>query len=216
MKVSSFQKAGDIRNECQDNCPPEGYDELLLYKLDERLRHAQGGKKLLVVLHQSGSHGPQYFKKYPPEIEKFKPVCRTVDQQKCSHEELVSAYDNTILYTDFLLDKVIAMLKSLDNTASVMMYMSDHGESLGENGLYLHGIPYSIAPAVQKNIPFLVWMSDEFARRRNLPNPLPVERQAYSQDDVFHSVMGAFGMTSEVYKKDKDIFHPATAQQRSP
>ncbi|MFL6719085.1 MAG: phosphoethanolamine--lipid A transferase EptA [Burkholderiaceae bacterium] len=215
MKVSSFEKADEIRKKCQDNCPSGNYDELLLYKLDERLRNAQGGKKTLVVLHQAGSHGPQYFKKYPPEFETFKPVCRTVDQQKCSSEELVNAYDNTILYTDFLLDKVIGMLKTLDNTASVMIYMSDHGESLGENGLYLHGIPYSIAPAVQKNIPYLVWMSEKFAERRHLANPLPVQNRNYSQDDVFHSVMGAFGMVSDVYKKDKDIFHPATANQRS-
>jgi lipid A ethanolaminephosphotransferase len=216
MKVSSFQKADDIRKECQDNCQREGYDELLLYKIDERLRSAQGGKKIFLVLHQSGSHGPQYFKKYPPEFETFKPVCRTVDQQKCSSGELINTYDNTILYTDFLLDKVIAELKSLDNTASVMMYMSDHGESLGENGLYLHGIPYSIAPSVQKEIPFLIWMSDAFAKRRNLANPLPVQNRDYSQDYVFHSVLGAFGALSEVYKKDKDIFHPATAPQRSP
>jgi lipid A ethanolaminephosphotransferase len=215
MKVSSFQKADEIRKECQDNCPTETYDELLLYKLAERLQAAQGGKKILVVLHQAGSHGPQYFKKYPPEFETFKPICRTVDQQKCSSEELVNAYDNTILYTDFLLDRVIGMLKTLDNTASVMIYMSDHGESLGENGLYLHGMPYSIAPAVQKNIPFLVWMSEKFAERRNLANPLAVQHQSYSQDYVFHSVMGAFGLVSDVYKKEEDIFHPATANQHS-
>jgi len=215
MKVSSFQKADEIRKECQDNCPSETYDELLLYKLDERLRTAKGGKKIMVVLHQAGSHGPQYFKKYPPEFEAFKPVCRTVIQQKCSSEELVNAYDNSILYTDFLLDKVIGMLKTLDNTAAVMIYMSDHGESLGENGLYLHGIPYSIAPTVQKDIPFLVWMSEKFAERRNLANPLAVQHHNYSQDYVFHSVMGAFGLVSDVYKQDKDIFHPVTANQHS-
>ncbi|OWW18298.1 phosphoethanolamine--lipid A transferase EptA [Noviherbaspirillum denitrificans] len=215
MKVSSFQKADDIRKECQGNCYREDYDELLLYKLNEHLRSAQGGKKILVVLHQSGSHGPQYFKKYPPEFETFKPVCRTVEQKKCSSAELINTYDNTILYTDFLLDKVIALLKSLDNTASVMMYMSDHGESLGENGLYLHGIPYSIAPAVQKNIPFLIWMSDKFAERRNLVNPLPVKNQEYSQNYIFHSVMGAFGLVSDVYEKDKDIFHSAAVDQVS-
>ncbi|OWY31700.1 phosphoethanolamine--lipid A transferase EptA [Herbaspirillum aquaticum] len=208
MKVSSFQKADEIRKECRDNCPREGYDEVLLYKIEERLENARNGKKILIVLHQSGSHGPQYFKKYPPEFEIFKPVCRTVDQQKCSSDELINTYDNTVLYTDFLLNQVIALLKPRENTASVMMYVSDHGESLGENGLYLHGIPYSIAPAVQTNIPFLVWMSDKFAERRNLANPLPVRNQNYSQDYVFHSVMGAFGLLSDVYKKDKDIFHP--------
>lgn len=213
MKVSSFQKADEIRKECQDNCPRGGYDEVLLYKIEERLRKAEDGKKILVVLHQSGSHGPQYFKKYPPEFETFKPVCRTVDQQKCSSEELINTYDNTVLYTDFLLNKVIALLKSRHNMASVLMYVSDHGESLGENGLYLHGIPYPIAPAVQKNIPFLVWMSDKFAGRRNLANPLPVRNQKYSQDYVFHSVMGAFGLLSDVYKRDKDIFHPVAVSQ---
>lgn len=217
MKVSSFQKTDGIRKECQNKCQRQNqnYDELLIYNIEERLRKSKDGKKIFLVLHQSGSHGPQYFQKYPPEFEIFKPVCQTVDQQKCSSGELINAYDNTILYSDFLLDKVVAVLKSLDNTASVMMYMSDHGESLGENGIYLHGIPYSIAPKVQKEIPFLVWMSDTFAERRNLPNPLPVQNRAYSHDFLFHSVMGAFGLHSDIYNNDKDIFYLAKIPKHS-
>ena len=170
LHVGSRLSADEIRRQClaaQADCRRLDHDEVLLFGLDRQIRESTPGK-VFVVLHEAGSHGPEYFRKYPPEFEVFKPVCATVDQQKCTHEELVNAYDDSILYTDFVLSRVIESLKALGDVPAVMLYVSDHGESLGEYGLYLHGTPYSIAPRFQTEVPFLVWMSDSFARDRNL------------------------------------------------
>jgi lipid A ethanolaminephosphotransferase len=206
LKVDSFEHAEDIRRQCAGPCAHLDHDELLLHGLAARLRDAPDNTKTLVVLHQAGSHGPQYSRKYPADFEKFKPTCHTVELQKCSTDELVNAYDNTILYTDYLLNGVIELLRSLEGTASVMLYMSDHGESLGEHGLYLHGLPISIAPEVQTSVPLVVWMSDEFLRRRGATRPGLTPVADRTHDVVFHSVMGALGVTSKVYAPQRDLF----------
>jgi lipid A ethanolaminephosphotransferase len=126
--------------------------------------------------------------------------------QKCTQAELLDAYDNTILYTDHFLGRVIDELKSLRNTEAVMLYVSDHGESLGEYGLYLHGAPYAMAPDVQTHIPFIVWMSDSFARARHIDRKRFGAGTSYSHDAVFHSVMGALGLESDAYDKTQDVF----------
>lgn len=214
LQVTHYERADEIRKSCVGECSRLDYDQVLLEGLAARLRAAPPTQKTLVVLHQTGSHGPQYFKKVPPDFERFKPICRTVELQKCSSEELVNAYDNTILYTDEVLNRVIELLKSLQGTASVMLYMSDHGESLGERGLYLHGVPASIAPEVQTAVPLLVWMSDDFLRLRGTDRA--AARAAAlasasaagppSHDVVFHSVMGALGLTSAIYVPQRDLF----------
>jgi lipid A ethanolaminephosphotransferase len=203
LKVQTYQRAEELRRDCQgDAC---GYDEVLLHGLEQRLR-ASTHNKIFVVLHQAGSHGPSYYTKYPKQFEVFRPVCKSVDLQQCSNEELVNAYDNTIVYTDYFIDRAISLLKTFPETATMLMYVSDHGESLGEYGLYLHGTPYSVAPDVQKNIPFLVWMSDAFKRDKALGTAQIVRRTAYSEAYVFHSIMGAFDMQGEIYKPELDLF----------
>lgn len=206
LKVSSLQHADQLRKQCVRDCARMDFDEVLLQGLAARLGGTPDPTKTLVVLHQAGSHGPQYFKKYPPEFERFKPTCHTVELQKCSAQELVNAYDNTILYTDYLVNRVVEMLKSLEGTASVMLYMSDHGESLGEHGLYLHGVPMSIAPTVQTSVPLIVWMSDEFLRRRGASRSDLIAAPELSHNVVFHSVMGALGLTSQIYAPQRDLF----------
>jgi len=202
LKINLYERADSIRGKCNgEGC---NYDEALLTGLESELKGSVHDKTF-VVLHQHGSHGPSYFKNYPGSFERFKPVCNSVDLQKCSSESLVNAYDNTILYTDHFLDKVISLLKSF-HEPTVMLYVSDHGESLGEYGLYLHGTPYSIAPDVQKKVPFIVWMSDEFKRQRGIRELGAIGVQ-YSDDNVFHSVMGALDMRSDIYKKQQDIFN---------
>ena len=203
LKIGRYDHADDIRKTCKDErC---NYDEVLLYNLKQELRNSSQDKTF-VVLHKHGSHGPSYYKNYPDKFTTFKPVCTTVDLQKCTNDELVSAYDNTIVYTDYFLDRVIKLLKTFQQP-TVMIYMSDHGESLGEYGLYLHGTPYSVAPDVQKKVPFIVWMSDEFKKEKGIDNNDIVNGSHYSDDNVFHSVMGAFGMKSDIYKKQFDIFN---------
>ena len=203
ITVQTYQKAGDLSADCAGaRC---AYDEVLLSGLEQRIR-ASSSQRVFVVLHQSGSHGPAYYAKYPPEFEYFKPVCKSVELGRCTRDELVNAYDNTILYEDYFLSRVIGVLKQLQDRATLMIYVSDHGESLGEYGLYLHGIPYSLAPDVQKDIPFIIWMSDEFIRRKGVLRGQLESQRAHSQRDVFHSVMGAFSMHSDAYVGEYDVF----------
>jgi lipid A ethanolaminephosphotransferase len=203
MTVQTYQKASDLKADCTGaRC---NYDEVLLSGLEQRIR-TSASQRVFVVLHQSGSHGPAYYTKYPSEFEYFKPACKSVELGKCSHEELVNAYDNTILYEDHFLSRAIGVLRKLRDTSTLLIYVSDHGESLGEYGMYLHGIPYSIAPAVQKEIPFIIWMSDEFVRQKAVRADRLESQGMHSQRDIFHTVMGAFSMHSDAYLGDHDIF----------
>ncbi len=200
----------EIADACEGaDCPDRKLDGALLYQLDQLLMDTDA-QRIFVVLHQTGSHGPRYFEKYPPELEVFTPVCETVQMRNCTQQELVNAYDNTIHYTDFLLADLIGQLQTIPNANTAMMYVSDHGQSLGENGLYLHGTPPLIAPDVQREVPFLVWMSDGFKQSRGLENADVMQAETFPHDFPFHSVMGAFGMRSDIYKPEFDIFSKAT------
>ena len=200
IHVRTYEEGNDLRSECKgEGCD---YDEVLLTNLDKSIKEAKSNK-LLIVLHTSGSHGPSYYEKYPKAFEVFKPVCKTVDLQECTNKELINAYDNTILYTDYFLAKVIKTLKEHNETPSLMLYASDHGESLGEYGLYLHGTPYTIAPDVQKDIPFILWLSEGFKKQKGLEKFK--QSNDYSQKNIFHTIMGAFEMNSSIYNPELDI-----------
>ncbi|NVK73505.1 phosphoethanolamine--lipid A transferase EptA [Marinomonas sp. CT5] len=206
IKVASYLDGGDLKANCKgDECD---YDGVLLSHLADQIE-ASDKQKIFVVLHQTGSHGPSYYTKYPKEFEVFKPVCRSVELSNCTQEELINAYDNTILYNDHFLDQLRLTLKSLKNTSSAYLYISDHGESLGENGIYLHGTPYSIAPEQQLKVPFFVWMSPSFIAQRHVSVDKLKARKVNTQANIFHSVMGAFDMDSKIYNKDLDIFRAA-------
>ncbi|HEU4496784.1 MAG TPA: phosphoethanolamine--lipid A transferase EptA, partial [Flavobacterium sp.] len=188
------------RNALMPDCKGEGcnYDEILLAGLKEQIQ-ASKKDKILVVLHTSTSHGPTYSKKYPPQFETFKPVCNSVELGNCSRAELVNAYDNTIVYTDYILSSVIEDLKQLKEYKSAMIFVSDHGESLGEKNLYMHGMPLSMAPKEQYEIPFIVWMSGN-SQKQLKPNEM------LSQNHVFHSVLNFLNIQSPVYNEDLNIF----------
>ena len=183
----------------QKDCKGEGcnYDEVLLDGLKEQIETSPKNK-ILIVLHTSTSHGPTYSKKYPPSFETFKPVCNSVELGNCSQAELVNAYDNTIVYTDYILNKLIDDLAQLKTYKSAMIFVSDHGESLGEKNLYMHGLPLSIAPKEQYEIPFIVWVSDSSTQLK--PNTV------LSQHHVFHSVMHFLNVQSPVYEEKMNIF----------
>lgn len=145
-------KSSDVNSVCDEECRDEGMLSGLQAYIDQQPHD------ILIVLHQMGSHGPAYYKRYPPEFEKFTPVCKTAELSNCSDEEIINAYDNSILYTDYFLSKVIALLKTnTQKFQTSMLYVSDHGESLGENGLYLHGLPYAFAPDTQTHVPIIFW-----------------------------------------------------------
>jgi lipid A ethanolaminephosphotransferase len=163
----------------------------------------------VIAFHQLGSHGPAYAKRYPPEFETFKPVCRTNQLNQCSVEELRNAYDNSIAYTDHNLARQIASLKSVsDRFDTVLIYVSDHGESLGEKGLYLHGAPYMFAPKEQTSVPFVLWMSDGYRQRFSLDqNCLRAHLgKPFSHDNLYHTVLGAMTVKNAIYKDSQDMF----------
>ena len=199
ITVDSYEKAASLRAACTDG-PYCDHDDVLLTGLEQKITDL-GKEKVLVVLHQKGSHGPSYNKRYTQAEAQFTPVCTSVNLSQCSADELVNAYDNTLLHTDQFLNKTIQLLEQLNHIPSTMIYMSDHGESLGENGLYLHGTPYSIAPDVQKQIPMLIWRSSGSSQGEiNL-------RSAHGHDLIFHSVMGALGLHDGAYNKQQDLFN---------
>ena len=172
------------------------YDGLLLTGLKEEI--TSSGDKLLVVLHLSTSHGPTYNLKYPAEFEEFTPVCNTVEISTADKQELLNAYDNTILYTDYIIHSVIEMLKEITDRRCCMIFVSDHGESLGEDNLFMHGMPKNIAPKEQTEIPFIVWQNDAHTAMKNF--------DTVEQYQVFHSVMNYLGMHSEIYNEEMNIF----------
>ncbi len=185
------------------------YDSILLKDLDERLAEAEPGRDIFLVLHQKGSHGPSYYLRYPPEFTKFVPECRSSELRQCTQEEIVNTYDNTILYTDFILGSVADKLKEYSGRYdAAMLYVSDHGESLGEYGLYLHGIPYMIAPDEQTHVPMVMWFDENSVQGFGIRTEKlrEIAGRSYSHDNLFHSVLGLLGVETSVYEKSLDIF----------
>jgi lipid A ethanolaminephosphotransferase len=177
------------------------YDGILFAGLRERIESSKKNK-VLIVLHTSTSHGPNYADKYPKEFEVYKPVARNVEEGQKNVGMLVNAYDNTIRYTDFLLDSLINTLRTMTDWHSAMIFISDHGESLGENKMFMHGLPMKLAPKVQYEIPFLVWTSENF-REYKKEGELPT---VLEQHYIFHSVLNLLSVDSPAYNKDFDLF----------
>ena len=188
-------------------CDIECRDEGMLVGLQEYIDSQESGD-ILIVLHQMGNHGPAYYKRYPESFEKFKPVCKTNQLEECSREEVGNAYDNALLYTDYFLSKVIALLKENPEFETAMLYISDHGESLGENNLYLHGLPYFMAPETQTHIPAIMWFGDGFKLDKDLL--MKNSSKEYSQDNIFHTLLGLMEVETSLYDKDMDIINCAT------
>lgn len=185
---------------CEDG---ECRDEGMLVGLQDYIDSQKTGD-IFIVLHQMGNHGPAYYKRYPAAFEKFTPVCKTNQLETCTPEEIGNAYDNGVLYTDYFLSKTIHLLKqNSDVFETAMIYFSDHGESLGETGMYLHGLPYSMAPDEQKHIGAVMWFGDSFkidktALRAKSGN-------AFSQDNLFHTLLGLMEIETKVYDQSMDM-----------
>jgi len=188
-----------VEGECRDIGMLEGLDDFITQ---------QQGKDILIVLHQMGNHGPAYYKRYTKAYEKFTPVCRTNQLEECTQEEIANTYDNAILYTDNFLSQVIGFLKKYDNShQTAMLYMADHGESLGENGLYLHGLPYFMAPDAQKHIGALLWLGEKSKKSLQLNHLKDISKKRFSQDNLANSLLGLFEVKTKVYHPNMDIFY---------
>lgn len=193
----------DIAELCNEH---ECFDDILLHELNSRIEPMQGDK--VIVLHQKGSHGPEYYRRYPASMEVFKPVCKNNKLQECTSEEINNAFDNTIHYTDHFLNNTIEWLKNKNSTHNTaMLYLSDHGESLGEKNLYLHGMPYVIAPKEQKHIPFFFWFSDDFAHENKIDREclLNKTKEEYSHDNLFHTTLGLLNVHTALYRPELDM-----------
>jgi len=203
---------------CSDG---ECWDDVIAQRLQAELADVRDNT--VFVLHMMGNHGPAYFRRYPPDFRRFTPDCATAELRDCSREQVVNAYDNAILYTDHVLAHVVKTLAAESpRLDTAMLYVSDHGESLGEKGLYLHGIPYSIAPEQQTHVPMIVWLSrtmtetgdvDAACVRAKANKPL-------SHDNLFHSVLGLLDVSTSAYRVERDLFDgcrgaPYTAVARS-
>ncbi|HHQ4624976.1 TPA: phosphoethanolamine transferase [Aeromonas veronii] len=189
------------------------YDEVLLEGLDQQIAGMKGNK--LVAFHLMGSHGPTYFRRYPASERAFMPDCPRSDIENCSNEELVNTYDNTIRYTDKVVGLLIDKLKSLESQYDVgLVYLSDHGESLGAMGLYLHGTPYKFAPDDQTRVPLLTWFSPQLQADRQLDMgclAAEASSQRFSHDNLFHSMLGIMDVQTSVYDNKLDLFKPCRA-----
>ena len=208
LAIEQLDKAG-IEALCAEG---QCLDEILLHGMEGIARDASGN--LFVVMHQLGSHGPSYFRRYPAVFKQFSPACESDDLRNCTAAEIVNAYDNSLLYTDFFVSKVIDFLdRSQSKYDTALLYVSDHGESLGDNGLYLHGMPYAIAPDVQKKVPFLVWLSAGFRASFGIDQACLRSRagEAISHDNLFHSLLGVLDVQTADYRRAMDIFAPCRA-----
>ncbi|WP_407334179.1 phosphoethanolamine transferase [Enterovibrio sp. 27052020O] len=183
------------------------FDAALLDGLNVHIDALTGNR--IVFLHLIGSHGPTYYQRYPASMAYFQPDCQRSDIENCTSEQIVNTYDNTIRYTDFVLSELIEKLKlRSDEFATAMVYLSDHGESLGEGGVFLHGLPYSFAPETQKKIPLLFWGSDDFMNQKQIDEACLRNKasQPFSHDNVSHTLLGIMDVSTEAYSQPLDIF----------
>jgi lipid A ethanolaminephosphotransferase len=205
IRVKSEQIETDKSNPLCDG--ETCYDEALLKPLRAKLKNITH-ENTLIVLHMIGSHGPTYFKRYPKSKRVFIPDCQRSDIQNCTQEELINTYDNTIVYTDFVLSKIITEMEALaiDETMETsVLYISDHGESLGEKGVYLHGLPYAFAPEEQTHIPMIYW-TDNNQTDFNLNCLKQMSNATLTHDNIFDTLLSIMSVSSTVYNKQSDTF----------
>jgi len=189
---------------CKDN---SCIDDVNLWRLDNMLDGVK--QDTVLVIHLMGSHGPAYYQRYPAQYRHFTPTCDTNEIQDCTHQALMNTYDNTILYTDSVVSKTIDALKARQSTLNTaLVYLSDHGESLGENGLYLHGTPYMLAPEQQTHIPFIFWLSKDYQQNFGVDAQClrdQAAKEAVSQDNLFSTVLGMMNIRTSVYQPQMDL-----------
>lgn len=199
----------DIRTLAKpEQCNGEGcYDMALLNGLQQEI--ADMPNDGVIVLHTMGSHGPAYYQRYPKAFRKFTPTCDTNQIQDCDYQSLQNTYNNTVLYVDYMLAQTIELLKKENDIDASLWYFSDHGESLGENGMYLHAAPYAIAPDEQTHIPMIFWANKNWYADNGINEAClqqSANREDMSQDFVFHSVLSMYGIKTSVYEPKFDMF----------
>ena len=205
VKLTAITSALGVQTSClvnftmYDNCYPvdeievnncghggKCYDEDVVTLLDEVIEQYQSGYRFAILHLGGGSHGPIYQTRYPKTFQVFNPQCFEANvMNHCTEEELYNAYDNSILYLDYVLDKILLSLEQ-SNKPYILIYLSDHGESLMEEGRIFHGLPPGLQlPDEQAQIPLLIHSS--------IPITI-VPREQYHQQDVFDTVLSLFSI----------------------
>ena len=193
-------KSPSVNTICDIECRDEGMLVPLQAYIDS---HPTGD--IVIVLHQMGNHGPAYYKRYPAAFEHFKPTCQSNDLSQCTQEEIVNAYDNALRYTDYFLAKTIELLKqNSDRYETALFYVSDHGESLGEGGTYLHGLPKAIAPKAQLHVPAIMWLGGHH-HDVDVPALMKKIDQPFTHDNLFHTMLGYIEVETSIYRPELDI-----------
>lgn len=194
----------DLPGQCIDG---ECDDAVLFHGLEAYIDGLKGDG--IIVLHTIGSHGPTYYRRYPANLRTFTPTCDSNEIQTCSRQALVNTYDNTIVNVDYIVDRAIKLLEAKqDRFTTSLVYLSDHGESLGENGVYLHGLPWSIAPEQQTHVPLLIWLSEDYRNRYGIDYrclKAQAQNNAVSQDNLFSTLLGLTGVSTREYHQQDDI-----------
>ena len=206
-RVNQFKIPEPLQQKwCKDK---ECFDDILIDSFKAYLATIpqDDNRPRLIVLHQMGSHGPAYYKRVPAQFKVFKPTCDTNAIQGCSREALLNSYDNTLLYTDYVLDSLIETLKNTTKYQTALWYLSDHGESTGESGMYLHGAPYAIAPTQQTHIPMLMWFSTvwQHQAKQQVKCLAQQGRQELSQDNLFPTMLSLLDVKSKVIDPNNDM-----------
>lgn len=206
--ASNFSKIEFTSQDSLDLCDAGScYDELLLQNIDERIQKNKGNQ--FIALHIKGSHGPTYWQRYPESKARFTPACNQSDIENCSDQEIVNVYDNTLVYTDYIIARTIKKLAEYSKQYNVaLMYISDHGESLGENGLYLHGAPYVIAPEEQTQVPWFIWFGNNYADAKGINKQCLLDKannDTFSHDNLFHTLLGLYGVETTAKDSQLDI-----------
>ena len=206
-RVNQFKIPEPLQQKwCKDK---ECFDDILIDSFKAYLATIpqDDNRPRLIVLHQMGSHGPAYYKRVPAQFKVFKPTCDTNAIQGCSREALLNSYDNTLLYTDYVLDSLIETLKNTTKYQTALWYLSDHGESTGESGMYLHGAPYAIAPTQQTHIPMLMWFSTvwQHQAKQQIKCLAQQGRKELSQDNLFPTMLSLLDVKSKVIDPNNDM-----------
>jgi len=207
--AKNIHKIDVDRHRVDDVCDGQTcFDAVMLEDFEQRVDSMSGNRMLFT--HIIGSHGPTYYKRYPKEKGQFLPDCQRSDIENCSVDQIVNTYDNTVLYTDFIMAQMIERLEKLqDKYNTALFYISDHGESLGENGMFLHGFPYSLAPSGQTHVPMMFWMSEGFEKAKSFDRSCMqdhAQTKTYSQDNLFHSMLGVMDVQTDAYNSELDLF----------